>query len=63
VGGLKFLPIGSGVIDHRQALAELMSMDYDGYLSGEWIGWDRPNYLAEELSTMRRYEEALTCTR
>ena len=62
-GGLKFLPIEGNVIDHKLALRELMSMNYDGWLSGEWIGWDRPGYLTDELATMRRYEEELTCTR
>ncbi|MBR3504524.1 MAG: sugar phosphate isomerase/epimerase [Clostridia bacterium] len=62
-GGLKFLPIEGNVIDHRLALGELISMNYDGWLSGEWIGWDRPGYLTEELSTLRRYEEELRCTR
>ncbi len=63
VGGLKFLPIEGNVIDHKQVLRELSSMRYDGWISGEWIGWDRPGYLREELATMRRYEEELQCTK
>ena len=63
VGGLKFLPIEGNVIDHKLALKELIGMGYTGWLSGEWINWDRPGYLAEELATMRRYEEELTCSR
>ena len=63
VGGLKFLPIEGNVIDHRLALRDLMGMGYEGWLSGEWINWDRPGYLAEELNTMRRYEEELKCIR
>ena len=62
-GGLKFLPIEGNVIDHRLAVGELMSMDYDGWLSGEWINWDRPGYLTEELMTMRGYEEEFACSR
>jgi len=61
-GGLKFLPIEGNVIDHRLALRELSGAGYDGWLSGEWIGWDRPGYLKEELLTMLHYEEALKCT-
>ena len=63
VGGLKFLPIEGNVIDHRLALRDLMGMGYDGWLSGEWINWDRPGYLTEELATMRRYEEEIRCIR
>ena len=55
-GGLKFLPIEGSVVDHRQLLAELGTMRYTGWLSGEWINWDRQNYLREELATMKRYE-------
>ena len=55
-GGVRFLPIEGNVIDHRLALEELASIRYDGWLSGEWINWDRPGYLAEERETMRRYE-------
>ena len=43
IGGLKFLPIGEGAIDHRAALSELIGMNYDGWLSGEWINWDFPD--------------------
>ncbi len=62
MGGVRFLPIEGNVIDHRLALAELTSAAYDGWLSGEWINWDRPGYLKEEISVMRRYEEEL-CSR
>ncbi len=58
-GGFKFMPIDANIIDHKLALRELLSMDYDGWLSGEWIDWDRPGYLTEERETMRRYEDAL----
>ena len=61
-GGVRFLPIEGNVIDHRLVLAELTSVRYDGWLSGEWINWNPPGYLTEELAVMRRYEEEL-CSR
>ena len=63
IGGLQFLPIEGNVIDHKKALAELMTIGYDGYLSGEWIGWDDPDYLPRELATMKQYEEELKCSK
>lgn len=60
---LSFSPIGTGAIDHRAVLRELMRIGYDGYLSGEWIGWDEPDYLRTEIATMHRYEEELACTK
>ena len=61
-GKLEFRPIADSVIDHREALRALLDAGYAGYMSGEWIGWDEPDYLARELATMRRYEEEV-CTR
>lgn len=60
---LGFSPIGTGAIDHRAVLRELDRIGYDGYLSGEWIGWDEPDYLRKEIATMRRYEEEVLCTK
>lgn len=50
-------PIGEGVIDHRRALELLRSIDYQGFLSGEWIRW-RPHeeHLPQELKTLKSYE-------
>lgn len=39
-GGLTMVPIGDGMIDHATALRSLRESGYDGYLSGEWIGWE-----------------------
>ena len=61
-GGLAFLPIDDNIIDHKLALRELLSADYDGWLSGEWIDWDCPGYLTRERETMRRYEDELRQT-
>ena len=51
-------PIGTGQIDHQQAMQCLASIDYEGYLSGEWIGWSDPyrNHLKRELETLRQYQ-------
>ncbi|MCL4506774.1 MAG: sugar phosphate isomerase/epimerase [Chloroflexi bacterium] len=50
-------PVGSGEIDHRRAVELLQQAGYDGYLSGEWIGWEPPEvHLPRELATMKSYE-------
>ncbi len=54
---LVFQPIGQGDIDHKRTLEVLIAHGYDGYLSGEWIGWEPPEvHLPRELATMRQYE-------
>ena len=55
------LPIGEGDIDHKSAIERLLTISFDGYLSGEWIGWDDPyrNYLPRELQTLKRYQNKL----
>ncbi|HEY3342064.1 MAG TPA: sugar phosphate isomerase/epimerase family protein [Anaerolineae bacterium] len=50
-------PIGQGNIDHRRAVQLLEEINFDGYLSGEWIGWEPPEvHLPRELATMKSYE-------
>jgi sugar phosphate isomerase/epimerase len=55
---LDFAPIGEGYVDHKSAIAQLLSMSYDGYLSGEWINWSDPYdvHLPRELATVKGYE-------
>lgn len=54
------LPIGTGDIDHRRALELLMEIGYDGFISGEWIGWEPYEvHLPRELAAMKRYETEL----
>jgi sugar phosphate isomerase/epimerase len=54
------LPIGTGDIDHRRALELLKTTEYDGFISGEWIGWEPYEvHLPRELATMKQYELAL----
>lgn len=57
----KLAPIGEGVIDHRRALELLLGVDYDGFMSGEWINWADPYevHLPRELATLKRYEKEL----
>jgi sugar phosphate isomerase/epimerase len=57
---LEFRPIGTGDIDHRRVVELLSRSGYQGYLSGEWIGWDAPDmYLPRELAAMKQYERKL----
>jgi len=57
-GGLT--PIGEGIVDHRRVIELLKTIEFDGYLSGEWIGWEPyETHLPRELATLRRYEEEL----
>ena len=50
--------IGDGDLDHAKAVELLSKMEYDGYLSGEWINRspDWREHLGRELSTMKSYE-------
>lgn len=54
----KLVPIGEGFIDHKRAIELLKTISYDGYLSGEWIGWEDPYevHLPRELATLKSYE-------
>ncbi|MFW6457726.1 MAG: sugar phosphate isomerase/epimerase family protein [Planctomycetota bacterium] len=57
--GLDLKAIGKGEIDHKKAVEALMSMGYQDYLSGEWIGWEPPEvHLGRELGKMKKYEQA-----
>ena len=50
-------PVGQGDFDHRRVVKLLKAAAYDGYLSGEWIGWEPYEvHLPRELATMRSYE-------
>ena len=54
----KLAPIGTGDIDHRRAIQLLKTVDYGGFISGEWIGWEPFEvHLPRELATMKRYEQ------
>ena len=52
---LRLVPIGEGWIDHREALQCLAEMDYDGFVSGEWIQWEPwERHLPRELAAIKR---------
>jgi sugar phosphate isomerase/epimerase len=54
---LELVPIGQGDFDHRRVIELLVGMDYDGYLSGEWINWEPAEvHLPRELATLKGYE-------
>jgi sugar phosphate isomerase/epimerase len=55
-GKLTMVPVGQGEIDHATAVRLLQAMRWDGYMSGEWIGWEPyEQHLPRELATMKRY--------
>lgn len=58
---LTFVPIGRGIINHKPAIERLLSINYSGFLSGEWIGWSDAYdvHLPRELATMRQYEKEI----
>lgn len=54
---LVLVPIGSGDIDHRDALSLLRDAEYGGFISGEWIDWEPWEvHLPRELDTLKRFE-------
>ncbi len=53
---LVFLPVGQGAYDHKRVLHLLRSIDYQGYLSGEWINWEPADvHLPRELAAMKAF--------
>lgn len=59
-GAAKLAPIGTGIVDHRRAIELLLGMDYQGFISGEWINWEPyETCLPRELATMKGYEQEL----
>jgi len=55
-GKLIMVPIGQGEIDHAAAVRLLQGMGWDGFMSGEWIGWEPyEQHLPRELAAIRRY--------
>ncbi|MDD5678289.1 MAG: sugar phosphate isomerase/epimerase, partial [Kiritimatiellae bacterium] len=60
LGGTQLVPIGNGGIDHQRAVELLLTIPYDGYLSGEWINWSDACevHLPRELAIMKSYERA-----
>ncbi len=55
-GGLEFVPMGEGKVDHRRAVELLEGGGYEGFLSGEWINWEPyETHLPRELDVLREY--------
>ena len=53
-GKLVFKPIGAGAVDHRAAVQALRASGYDGFISGEWIGWEpHDTHLPREIATLK----------
>jgi len=65
LGSTQLAPIGKGYIDHKRAIELLLTIPYEGYLSGEWINWSDPYevHLPRELATMKSYERAAAAAR
>lgn len=53
----KLVPIGQGDIDHKTAVKLLKGINFNGFLSGEWISWagDYDVHLPRELATLKEY--------
>lgn len=56
-----FMPMGEGDFDHSQAVRLLKTINYNGYLSGEWTGnWEPYEiHLPREINVMKKYEKEL----
>lgn len=55
-GKMELVPIGTGEIDHAAAVRLLNAIHWDGFMSGEWIGWEPyEQHLPRELATMKSY--------
>ncbi len=61
---LELTPVGEGLIPHDEAIQLLATMNYEGYLSGEWIAAFEPEViLPHDVQVMRRYIEAAESSR
>ena len=57
-GKLVLVPIGEGIIDHQIAVKLLKADGFEGFLSGEWIGWEPyETHLPRELAIMKQYDQ------
>lgn len=49
-------PIGTGIVDHKKAIALLKDIGYTGAASGEWINWESYDvHLPREIAVLRSY--------
>jgi sugar phosphate isomerase/epimerase len=57
----QWVRMGDGAIDHREAIACLEADGFQGYMSGEWIGWDSdPDHLGKEIAVLRQIEQEVS---
>lgn len=60
-GKLQWRSLGEGAYDIQRVFELLINDGYDGYLSGEWIGWcPAEDHLPQELQKMKLYEQQAT---
>ncbi|WP_167859579.1 sugar phosphate isomerase/epimerase family protein [Paenibacillus cymbidii] len=56
---LEFKAMGQGTFDHLTLIRLLQAASYDGYVSGEWIGFEPFDvHLPREIEVLREYEQA-----
>jgi len=56
-GSLKFRPVGEGDVDHATPLKLLKQSGYEGFISGEWIGWEPWEvHLPREIAALKNLE-------
>jgi len=56
--GWDLAPMGSGQIDHAEAIRLLASIGYTGAISGEWINWQPyEELLPREIAVLKAYRE------
>ena len=54
--GWNLAPMGTGGIDHAEAMRLLATIDYQGAISGEWINWQPyEEMLPREAAVLRQY--------
>lgn len=57
--GWDLAPMGTGEIDHAEAMRLLASINYNGAVSGEWISWQpAEELLPREAAVMREFRSA-----
>ena len=59
-GRINYVPIGTGAIEHSEIIKGLKSIAYDGYMSGEWIGYTSwHEHLPDEMACLLQIESGL----
>ena len=59
-GHIRYVPIGTGAIDHQEVIRGLQAMAYTGYMSGEWINYTPWHaHLPDEMARLQQIEARL----